>query len=98
VFDPVNNVERLHRDAHPQVVRPVEPVGEPLHPMRAFRQRLIRVLWRLADYGEDVAHERKRNPRMEQVAHRVDEHDSRTAPPVRLSEGGRVSRDPEARP
>lgn len=88
----LDHVEGLDRDAHPEVVGPVELVGDPCHPVRALRQHLVGVLRRLTNDVEDVAYEVQRHLGVEEIAHRVHEHDLRGPPAVGLIQRGRVER------
>jgi hypothetical protein len=48
------------------------------------------VAWSIRDNRKHVPNERNRHPRVEQIAHRVDEDDARIPPPSRGSKVVRV--------
>ena len=88
----------LDPDPHPDVRRPVELRRDPAQPLRPLRQDLVRVLRRVRHDLEDRADEVDRDTVVEQVAHRVHEHEPRLLPPVRPSEDVGVQRDAEPGP
>src|SRR5690348_836279 len=48
-------------------------------------QNLVRMLWGVADDVKNLSDEVERDSGVEQVAHRIHEHDSRAGPPIWLS-------------
>ena len=98
MVDPVDDVGGLHRHSHPEVVRPIELVSNTREPVCSFGQHLVSVLRRRADDIEHVRYEVERHLGVEQVAHRVHEHDLRCSPPQWLLQCTRMDGDTEAGP
>ena len=87
----------LDADAHPDVVWPVQFVGEGAQPAGALREDLVGVLWRVGHHLEHPADEVERHVGVEEIAHRVDEDQPRRAPRVGDAQGVLVDGQGEAR-
>ena len=73
----------LHARSHPNVVRPIQSWRIRGRDFRPLRQYLERVLWRVVHGRKHALDEPQRNIFVEQVAHRVDEDQSRLTPSMR---------------
>ena len=80
----------LHADAHPDVGWPVQIARDVAQPAGAFGEDLVGVLWRVGHHLEHPADEVERHVGMEEIAHRVDEHQPRRAPSVGDGQGDLV--------
>lgn len=61
LIDPIGDLARLDRHTHPKILRPFEPIGDPLQPLRSLSQGLIRVLRSLSDDFENITNEVNRD-------------------------------------
>src|SRR5216683_1616838 len=88
----------LHADAHPDVLRPGQVARQPLQPSGPFGEYLVGVPRRRGHHLEHALDEINGDARVEKVAHRIDEYDSRLSPAERQTKVSFVNGNPEAWP
>jgi hypothetical protein len=97
VVNPMKLGRILDGHSHPHVGRPRQGVCESAQSSGTLGQDLVGVLWGGDHDLEDLPHEGRWDPGVEEIAHRVDEHQAWFSPAAWDIERGGVQGDPEAR-
>ena len=98
VFDPMLHTRILDADTHPDIRRPCNLPGQLSQAGAALGENLKRMLRAILHRSKHPPDELQRHMFVKEVAHRVDEDQSRLAPALRQLDGVRMQCDLEALP